>query len=153
MSSNGNEAPRTLMAPSQIEKAATAARERVEAEFHAALEEKERTRMKFTGGLTPGQTSEVISKMREKLLEKNLFTEGQLIMAKPGLADFNIPAPGYPVIVHQILKEPVLDGKGENPTNTRCNRAYDMVVMAFLNGSIVPFHVESSRFEPYKEAK
>lgn len=113
--------------------------------------------LEITGGLTPQQHADRLGTLRAKLIEPNAFKVGDLITPKDGLSDFNVPQPGYPVIVHEILDPPLVDLKIESITDTRFRRVYDMVVLVWRNsqqgGTAIPFHIQSERFEPWNPEK
>lgn len=104
----------------------------------------------MTGGLTPQQMCDRIGELHRLLQLKFGFKKGDLITPKEGLNDFNVPQPGYPVIVHEVLANPVIDENQKDPTHNRFHRQYDIVIMAWINGAFMPFHAESARFKPWE---
>lgn len=142
---NGNQAARmeNLMGEA-AQKARVAATEQQAAESFRL--------QKLTSAMTPEQHAMMLQRVRPVLIESFDFKVGDLIMAKQDLNDFQFPAPGYPIIIHEILKEPIVDTKID-VTNSRYGRKYDMVALGVHNGQVIPFHIESSRYRPFEPPK
>lgn len=111
--------------------------------------EQQKKMQAITGGLTPDQYAEKLLMMRAKLTQRHAFNVGDLITPKKDLNDFNIPYMGYPVVVDEILETPIIDPQ-PLPQHSRFQRKYDMVVLAWIEGTLLPFYTEKCRFEPWK---
>lgn len=113
---------------------------------------KEARQKALTSDMSPTQHAEKIVEIFKKLGEKHSFKVGDIITPKEGCNDFMFPVVGYPVIVHKILEKPVV-ATDTNVTSSSYGREYDMIVLGLHNGTVLPFHIQSDRFEPYVEAK
>lgn len=113
------------------------------------VDEKKKEMEAVTGGLSPTEYAEKLLIMRAKFTELYVFNVGDLVTPKKDLNDFSIPCQGYPAIVDEVLSTPIIDPQ-PNPQHSRFQRKYDMVVLVWIQGTILPFYVEKSRFEPWK---
>ena len=80
------------------------------------------------------------------------FKKGQLVQWKEGLKNKKTPAYGEPVIVVDVLKEPVYDYESKGSGNPYFSEPLTLVAGELApNGDFVCFHYDGRRFEPYLE--
>lgn len=80
------------------------------------------------------------------------FKKGELVQWKEGLKNKNTPPYGEPVIVVDVLKEPVYDYESKGSENPCFAEPLTLVAGELApNGDFVCFHYDGRRFEPYLE--
>lgn len=82
----------------------------------------------------------------------HLFKKGQLVQWKEGLKNRKTPAYGEPIIVVDVLKEPVYDCDSKNSASPFFYEPLTLIAGELApNGDFVCFHYDGRRFEPYLE--
>lgn len=82
------------------------------------------------------------------------FKKGQLVKWKEGLKNRKTPAYGEPIIVVDVLKEPVYDCDSKNSASPFFYEPLTLVAGEItLNGEFMCYHYDGRRFEPFIEAE
>lgn len=80
--------------------------------------------------------------------QTNVFEKGDLIQFKPGMKDRKAPEVGQPVVVMEVLPEPLKDPEaGFGDHYATCQ--YDLIIGVFLKGDFTQFYADSRRYEPF----
>ncbi|QTA86450.1 hypothetical protein [Desulfonema magnum] len=89
--------------------------------------------------------------LHKKFLKKDNFEVGQIVKWKKGLKNRRLPLENQPVIILELLDEPVFDSEA------RSGSPYFLepldVVLGILDsdGDFIRFYYDRRRFEPYKK--
>lgn len=82
------------------------------------------------------------------------FKAGDLVTWKPGMKNRNFPANGEPVVVIQVLAEPVFGGTNyEGSVEFREPLTLRIGCLDENDGEFMVFHVDGARFELYDTAE
>jgi len=93
-----------------------------------------------------GRLKECAARMRKT----NTFTKGQFVQWKEGLKNKATPAYGEPVIVIEVLKEPVFDLDQKGSGNPYFNEPLTLVAgVIAANGDFLCHHFDGRRFESH----
>ena len=79
---------------------------------------------------------------------EHLFSQGQAVRWKRGMAVSNVPASNEPAIVVRLLDKPVTDD-GLHLLDPARTLSCDMVVGCIHQGNFVTSYADSRRFEPF----
>ena len=80
------------------------------------------------------------------------FKKGELVQWKEGMKNRKTPAYGEPIIVVDVLKEPVYDCDSKNSASPFFYEPLTLVAGEIAsNGEFLCFHYDGRRFEPYLE--
>lgn len=84
----------------------------------------------------------------EELDQRNEFRRGQLVRWKPGLRNKLLPEYGYPAIVLDVLREPMIN-RADPPNSPFFRERLDLALGVLdAAGDFVCFHFDARRFEP-----
>ncbi|MDM8557835.1 hypothetical protein [Candidatus Parabeggiatoa sp. HSG14] len=90
-----------------------------------------------------------LQKTYESFLEKHNFKKGQLVKWKKGLCNRPLPMENQPAIVMEILENKLLQSEQET-ASTYFREPLDIVLgLIDRDGTLITFHYDSGRFEPY----
>jgi hypothetical protein len=97
------------------------------------------------------ETREHLRELFKRLQLRHDFAPGQLVQWKQGLKNRRLPEYGVPVIVLEVLSEPVTDA--ENGAGSAYFREPLSLVLGVLlqSGDLGRYHYDGQRFEPYPE--
>lgn len=98
-----------------------------------------------------GSSSEPLVDAAKRLAERHEFQPGMLLTWKPGLKNKKTPDYGEPVIVQQMLDEPIIDPDKESGS-AYFREPLDMICGEFVDDSFYLFHMDSRRMMPYQPA-
>jgi hypothetical protein len=85
-----------------------------------------------------------------RLRKSHPMTKGQLVQWKEGLKNKATPAYGEPVIVIEVLKEPVFDFEQKGSGSPYFNEPLTLVAGIIAeNGDFLCYHFDARRFEPH----
>ena len=87
-----------------------------------------------------------------RLAKAHTFAKGQLVRWKKGLKNKRTPAYGEPVIVVEVLPQPVFDTDAKNSGSPYFREPLTIVAGEIDgDGDFLVFHYDGRRFEPYTE--
>jgi hypothetical protein len=85
-----------------------------------------------------------------RLAKKHSFAPGHLVRWKKGLKNKKTPAYGEPVIVMQVLEQPVFDPDANDSGGPYFREPMDLVAGEIVDdGSFLCYHYDARRLEPY----
>ena len=87
-----------------------------------------------------------------RMAKTHAFTKGQLVQWKKGLKNKRTPAYGEPVVVLDVLAQPVFDEETKSAGSPYFREPLTLVAGEIDgDGDLLCFHYDARRFEPYKE--
>jgi hypothetical protein len=90
-----------------------------------------------------------LRKTYESLFEKHDFKKGQLVKWKKGLRNRRLPKENQPAIVMEVLGEALIQNE-QDMGSTYFREPLDIVISLMdKDGTLITFHYDSRRFEPY----
>lgn len=125
----------------------------------AALDETTPTEGASAGGNGSGDDDldkeETIARLKAcaaRLGKTHAFTKGQLVQWKKGLKNKRTPAYGEPVVVLEVLDQPIFDEETKSAGSPYFREPLTLVAGEIDgDGDLLCFHYDARRFEPYKE--
>ena len=104
---------------------------------------------------TPPPKEDTIGRLKNYsagLRQAHTFKTGQLVRWKNGLKNRRTPAYGEPIIVVDVLEEPIFDLEVKSAGSTYFHEPLTLVAGELApDGDFVFFHYDGRRFEPYEE--
>ncbi len=90
-----------------------------------------------------------LTRLAAAYLERSRFQPGDLVTWKPGLRNRKLPDYGEPMVVIEVLEEPVYDRTADSgspyfrePLSVRC-------LLVDEDGDALVFHFDAARLMPY----
>ena len=100
--------------------------------------------------LTTKEKLQRLKDCKDAINNKHNFKVGDIVKWKPNLKNRSMPEYGDPLIVLEILENPLFD-KEESPGSTYFNEPLDIVLGLIADeGEFVSFYFDSRKFEPFK---
>lgn len=113
--------------------------------IHSALSENEGEQ------LTIKEKLQRLKDCKDAISIKHNFKIGDIVKWKPNLKNRSIPEYGEPLIVLELLENPLLD-KEDGPGSTYFNEPLDIVLGLIADkGEFITFYFDSRRVEPFKK--
>lgn len=119
-------------------------KELIKSLIHSALSENEGEQ------LTIKEKLQRLKDCKEAINIKHNFKVGDIVKWKPNLKNRSMPEYGDPLIVLEILENPLFDNE-QGPGSTYFNEPLDIVLGLIADeGEFISFYFDSRRVEPFK---
>ncbi len=108
----------------------------------------QRAGLRATPPPSPTETAKQLEVLSKRLVQKHEFSPGQFVQWKEGLQNRRRPGYGEPVVVVQVLDQPVLEGSDSGSAYFR--EPLDIIIgLLDEDRELLLFHFDSRRFEPF----